>query len=68
MSTIDFLMALFYQGDEQMHAMPKPPDARLWPSEGVTLGLLHTLKADSTQIFPRLGFRKHSCAFPDDTP
>ena len=33
MTTIDFITALFYQVDEQMRAMPKHPDAHLWPSE-----------------------------------
>src|SRR6266851_2851555 len=36
----EFITALFYQVDEQMRAMPKHPDAHLWPSEVVTLGLL----------------------------
>ena len=37
MTTIDFITALFYQVDEQMGAIPKHPEARLWPSEVVTL-------------------------------
>src|SRR6266516_7595039 len=41
MITIDFITALFCQVDEQMRTMPKHPEARLWPSEVVTLGLLH---------------------------
>ena len=44
MTTLDFITALFCQVDEQMRAIPKHPDARLWPSEVVTLGLLHALK------------------------
>ena len=44
MTTIDFITAFFYQVDEQMRAIPKHPEARLWPSEVVTLGLLHALK------------------------
>jgi len=40
MTTIDFITALFYQVDEQMHALPKHPEAHLWPSEVVTLGLV----------------------------
>src|SRR6266568_7192700 len=41
MSTVEFITALFCQVDEQMRTMPKHPEARLWPSEVVTLGLLH---------------------------
>ena len=44
MTTWDFIIALFYHIDRQMHAMPKHPEAHLWPSEVVTLGLLHALK------------------------
>jgi|GEM_PF-5064595 len=33
MTTWDFLIALFYQVDAQMRAMPKHPEAPLWPSE-----------------------------------
>ena len=66
MTTIDFITAFFYQVDEQMRAIPKHPEARLWPSEVVTLGLLHALKGgghralyrcltrDSLALFPRL--------------
>ena len=44
MTTIDFITALFYEVDEQMRPLPKHPEAHLWPSEVVTLGLLHALK------------------------
>jgi len=43
MTTVDLITALFYEVDEQIGALPKHPDARLWPSEVVTLGLLHAL-------------------------
>ena len=29
MTTVDFITALFYEGDEQMRPLPTPPDARL---------------------------------------
>ena len=45
MTTVDFITALFSEVDEQMRAMPKHPEARLWPSEVVTLGLLQHSKA-----------------------
>jgi hypothetical protein len=38
MMTVEFITALFYEVDEQMHAIPKHPEAHLWPSEVVTLG------------------------------
>ena len=41
MTTWDLIIALFYHVDEQLHALPKHPEAHLWPSEVVTLGLLH---------------------------
>jgi len=40
MTTVDFITALFSKVDEQLHAIPKHPEAPLWPSEVVTLGLL----------------------------
>ena len=43
-TTIEFITALFYEVDEQLRAIPKHPEAHLWPSEVVTLGLLHALK------------------------
>jgi hypothetical protein len=44
MITIEFITALFYEVDEQLRPIPKHPEAHLWPSEVVTLGLLHALK------------------------
>src|SRR6266568_456296 len=40
MTTLDFITALFYEVDEQLGAIPKHPEAHLWPSEVVTLGLV----------------------------
>src|SRR5436309_12067034 len=65
-TTIDFITALFCQVDDHLPAIPKHPEAHLWPSEVVTLGLLHALKGvgnrafsrwltpDSRTLFPRL--------------
>ena len=44
MMTVEFIMALFYEVYEQIGAIPKHPEAHLWPSEVLTLGLLHALK------------------------
>ena len=41
---LHLITALFSEVDEQLRALPKHPEAHLWPSEVVTLGLLHALK------------------------
>jgi hypothetical protein len=40
MTTVDFIIALFHQVDNHLHNLPKHPQATLWPSEVVTLGLV----------------------------
>jgi hypothetical protein len=40
MTTWDLIIALFYHVDEQLHDLPKHPEAHLWPSEVVTLGVV----------------------------
>src|SRR5215813_1126774 len=52
-TTSDFITALFYEVDEQLGAIPKHPEAHLWPSEVVTLGLLHALKGGGNRAFYR---------------
>jgi hypothetical protein len=44
---------LFCVVDDQMAGMPKHPQARLWPSELVTIGLLFALKGGSFRAFYR---------------
>ena len=51
MTTGDMIIALFYHVDEQLHDLPKHPEARLWPSEVITLGLLHALKGVGNRAF-----------------
>jgi hypothetical protein len=53
MTTWDLITALFYPVDEQLHAIPKHPEAHLWPSAVVTLGLLHALKGVGNRPFSR---------------
>jgi len=53
MITIEFITALFYEVDEQLRAIPTHPEALLWPSEVVTLGLLHALKGVGNRPFSR---------------
>ena len=43
MMTVECITALFSEVDEQLRAIPTHPEAHLWPSEVVTLGLLHAL-------------------------
>ena len=52
-TTSEFITALFCEVDEQLHAIPKHPAADLWPSEVVTLGLLHALKGVGNRPFSR---------------
>src|SRR5256712_14091426 len=53
MMTVEFITALFYEVDEQLRAIPTHPEAHLWPSEVVTLGLLHALKGGGNRAFYR---------------
>ena len=64
MTTIDFMTALFYEVDEQLPAIPKHPEARLWPSEVVTLGLLHALQGGGNRAFYRWLTRDYRVLFP----
>ena len=64
MSTVDFITALFYEVDEQLHAIPKHPESHLWPSEVVTLGLLHSLKCVGNRAFHRWLTRDYRALFP----
>src|SRR5215475_8632858 len=52
-TTIELITALFCQVDDQLSGLPKHPEARLWPSEVVTLGLLHALKGVGNRPFYR---------------
>src|SRR5439155_513818 len=51
MMTVEFITALFSEVDEQLGAIPTHPEAHLWPSEVVTLGLLHALKGVGNGAF-----------------
>jgi hypothetical protein len=64
MTTGDFITALFYEVDEQLGALPKHPEARLWPSEVVTLGLLHALKGVGNRALYRWLTRDYRALFP----
>ena len=64
MTTIDLIIALFCAVDEQLRAIPKHPEAHLWPSEVVTLGLLHSLKGGGNRAFYRWLTRDYGALFP----
>lgn len=53
MTTKDFITELFCQVDDQMEDVPKHPQARLYPSEVVTLALLFALKGVGNRPFYR---------------
>src|SRR5262245_33335975 len=63
-TTIEFITALFSEVDEQLRAIPKHPEAHLWPSEVVTLGLLHALKGVGNRPFYRWLTRDYLALFP----
>src|SRR2546428_744364 len=64
MITVEFITALFYEVDEQLGAIPKHPEAHLWPSEVVTLGLLHALKGGGNRAFYRWLTKDYRPLFP----
>src|ERR1700757_1342166 len=64
MMTVEFITALFSEVDEQLRTIPKHPVAHLWPSEVVTLGLLHALKGVGNRPFYRWLTRDYRPLFP----
>jgi hypothetical protein len=64
MTTSEFIITLFYHVDEQLRTVPKPPEARLWPSEVVPLGLLHALKGLGHRAFDRWLTCAYRALFP----
>jgi hypothetical protein len=64
MTTVELITALFYEVDAQMGAIPTHPEAHLWPSEVVTLGLLHALKGVGNRPFSRWLTRDYRALFP----
>src|SRR5262249_34012896 len=64
MITVEFITALFYEVDEQLGAIPKHPEAHLWPSEVLTLGLLHALQGVGNRPFYRWLTRDYRPLFP----
>ena len=64
MTTADFIIALFHRIDNQMFHVPKHPQAALYPSETVTLGILYALKGGGKRAFYRWLVRDWLAFFP----
>jgi hypothetical protein len=64
MTTEDFISELFYRIDESRKNEPKHPQASLWPSEVVTLGVLFALKGIGNRAFYRWVSRDWRGLFP----
>src|SRR6266849_6217550 len=64
MTTLEFITALFCQVDDHLPGIPKHPEAHLWPSEVVTLGLLHALKGGGNRAFYRWLTKDYRALFP----
>jgi hypothetical protein len=62
-ATVDFLISLFCLVDDQLGPQPKHPQAHLWPSELVTIGLLFALKGGSFRAFYRWLTRDYAPLF-----
>ena len=64
MSTEDFIIGVFIRVDNMMSDVPKHPDAHLYPSELVTLGLLFALKGVGPRPFYRWVSNNYRHWFP----
>src|SRR5437867_12640831 len=64
MPTEEFIIAGSCRVDEVMGAEPKHPQAKLYPSEVVTLALLYALKGVGERAFSRWLRRVHLALFP----
>lgn len=63
MATEDFLIRLFCLVDDRLECRRKHPQAHLWPSELVTIGLLFALKGGSFRSFYRWLARDYTALF-----
>jgi hypothetical protein len=64
MTTQDFIIALFDAVDQEMLGVSKRPDAKLSPSEVVTLALLFAIKGGGMRAFYRWVTRDYLPLFP----
>ena len=63
MTTEYFIITLFCEVDDRMRDQPRHPQARLWPSELVTIGLLFALKGGYFRAFYRWLQRDYAALF-----
>ena len=65
----DFVVTLFVRVDDAMKkwqpALKKDPRAKLWPSELLTLGMLHVIKGQNQSAFYRWAFANLRVWFPN---
>jgi hypothetical protein len=64
MTTVDFITTLFCRVDDRMGDIVKHPQARLYPSELVTIGILYALKGGGERAFYRWLSRDYRALFP----
>ncbi len=65
MTTVDFITELFCRVDDQMNIHQKHSQAKLYPSEVVTLALLYALKGCGQRAFWRWLERDYRPLFPN---
>jgi len=63
-TTIACITAFCCQVADHLAGLLKPPEARLWPSEVVTLGRLHALTGVGNRPFSRWLTRASRALFP----
>ncbi len=64
MTSEEFIIDLFWRVDTEMHDVPKHPQAKLYPSELVTLAVLFALKGVGPRAFYRWLVRDYRPLFP----
>lgn len=65
MTTVEFITELFCQVDDQIGHLPKHSQARLYPSEVVTLALLYALTGKGNRAFWRWLTKDYVPLFPN---
>lgn len=65
MTTIDFITELFCRVDDELESVQKHDQAKLYPSEVVTLALLYALKGCGQRAFWRWLVRDYRPLFPN---
>ncbi len=63
MTTLDIIIQIFCIVDDEMKAMPKHSQAKLYPSELVTIGILFALKGGHFRAFYRWLSRDYADVF-----